>query len=332
MSGWMLRLREVRPTSSERLAQRDDVGRPGGGQRVRAVLRLVPGRVDPQLRHPVERARRRAGAGRRGGAPSSGAASAGGCRGRPLRRGQRPRHAAGGEVVAAALAEQGVGDVRVAQLGQAWPGAGRQQPPTGRGVGAAGAGCRAPRPGARRWRRSARRRRRSSRRRWSVSGRADRRHGRPRDEWWYEAVSANSGGLGRRGVQRHLVRLVDAALEPNRTGLDRRRCRPPCAAGWWPPRCPVCRPAVRRDPAWSSPGLVAGRLGRQPVLDRLGELGLTGVVRDLRVDPGGQAVVVGPLGLDQALGHHLAADGQLDPRRQLLLADRPSAESRTPTW
>ena len=52
------------------------------------------------------------------------------------------------------------------------------------------------------------------------------------------------------------------------------------------------------------------------------ELGLARVVRDLGVDAGGQRAVVGPAGLDQPGGQHVAADRDLHARRELLRAHR----------
>ena len=68
--------------------------------------------------------------------------------------------------------------------------------------------------------------------------------------------------------------------------------------------------------------LVAGGLGRQALLDHLGELRLAGVVRDRGVDAGGERVVVRPAGLDQPVRDDLVADHELDARRELLAADR----------
>ena len=66
---------------------------------------------------------------------------------------------------------------------------------------------------------------------------------------------------------------------------------------------------------------VARGLRGQAFLDRLGQLGLPGVVRDLRADPRGQRLVGGPQRLDQALRDHVVAEHQLHPGGELLLPD-----------
>ena len=77
--------------------------------------------------------------------------------------------------------------------------------------------------------------------------------------------------------------------------------------------------------------LVAELAGLQALLDDLGQLGLAGVVRDLPVDPGGQGLVVGPHGPDQALAEHLGGavgrgGDQADPGGEHLLADAAGAD------
>ena len=52
--GWMLRLREIRPTKIDLVAQRKDHRKPGRGHRIRTLLGFVPRRIDPDFGDPVK--------------------------------------------------------------------------------------------------------------------------------------------------------------------------------------------------------------------------------------------------------------------------------------
>ncbi len=129
-------------------------------------------------------------------------------------------------------------------------------------------------------------------------------------------------GLGGRGVEGHLVGLLDRLLQPHRAGLLVLDVDHLAELGG---RLRVAGLLGQLDgPSELGGGqlFVTGCLGRQALLDRLRQLGLAGVVGDLLVDPRRQLGVVGPLGLDQPLGLDLVAEGQLDPGGELLLPDR----------
>ena len=72
--------------------------------------------------------------------------------------------------------------------------------------------------------------------------------------------------------------------------------------------------------------VVAGPAGLQAVGDRRGQLGLAGVVGDVRVDARGHGDVVGPDRPDQRLGDDLAVDDQADPAGQHLVAHLASGD------
>src|SRR5215218_9199811 len=91
--------------------ERHDLRETGRRKRIRALLCLVPFRVDPHFGDPVERSCSRAFdcssliCGRLGSAPLL------------LRRGRRAGHRSGGEVITAGLAEKRVGDIGGATVG-----------------------------------------------------------------------------------------------------------------------------------------------------------------------------------------------------------------------
>ena len=225
--------------------QRHDDRQPRRRARLVALLRGVPVGVDPHLGHPVERrtARRdRAAGGRR-------------CAGQVERRARsgRARHRAGGEVVAAGLAEQRPGRV----VGARSAGRSRRRRPAALGAGRCGArsaGGRRPAAAAAASRVPAAGDRRAAGVAVVVGGRGV-AVGAGVGHRVHPSVRSllDPGGLGRGGVERHLVQLVDAAAQPHGAGARRPRCRRPCAAGWWPRRCRSRRPAGPRGRAWRWP-------------------------------------------------------------------------------
>src|SRR5260370_21863031 len=131
--------------------------------------------------------------------------------------------------------------------------------------------------------------------------------------------------LGRPGIESHLVDVLDLLAQPDRPGLH---VDDVDHLGQQLGRVFVARlVGQRHGPAQLGRRgfLVALLTGLQPVLDGGGELGLAGVVRDPRVDLGGQGLVVGPDGPDQALAGHRGArrppGHQAHPGREHLLPD-----------
>ena len=87
--------------------------------------------------------------------------------------------------------------------------------------------------------------------------------------------------LGRSGVERHLIGVLDLLLQPDRARLARRPRRPPWPAAWPCPRCPTAWASATARPSLavavsSSPCLRAS----SPSWMALGEFGLAGVVGD----------------------------------------------------
>ena len=211
MSGWMSRLREVRPTrTTSTAAVRRPAPRPTEADRWTPGRRTSPGRSRPPRPRPLpvgappRRPRRRVAV---GGPGSLGTRVGDGAAGRPRGPGRstadRPRRRAGGEVVAAGLAEQGV-----RRVGRLAVGARRRRVHRLR-VGH--------RRGGRGVRRSGRLRSATGRdgqpadvavvvRRRVVAGRTGARSRR---------LLADPRGLRRGGVERHLVGLVHRPLQPH---------------------------------------------------------------------------------------------------------------------
>ncbi len=170
-----------------------------------------------------------------------------------------------------------------------------------------------------RWRRRPGRRSRDRRRHRSRLRRFGGQPGR-----WASAGSRLPDPLGdrRAGVQCHLVDRLDLAFEPYGPGhrvIDVDHLREQLGGVL------VAGLGGQRDrPAELGRGglHVAGLAGGQPLLDRGRQLGLPGVVRDLRVDPGGQRAVIRPGGDDLRFPQDLAVrQDQADPAGQHPVAD-----------
>src|SRR5512133_3104606 len=125
---------------------------------------------------------------------------------------------------------------------------------------------------------------------------------------WAFAVEADRPR--RAGVQRHLVDFLDMAIQTHLAGrriidLDdasQELERPVVAAGGG--QLHGAAELERRL------RLVAGAAGLEALLNDLGQLRLTGVVRDLATDARGQRDLVSPDGTDERLRDRLAVDDE----------------------
>ena len=194
-----LRLFERRPISAVVPRSGTTVGAPLGRAAARTVLECEPVGVDPDLGDPVG-----AGVGRRPARPAG--------------------QLAGGEVVAALLAEQRVGGVLAAAVrtrlrSRPAPGGSRVSDDAARGATSAGpAGAAAGAIGL-------------------AADVAEVGRSRLRDPAGRCRSSAHPGRLGRAGVEGHLVELRDVALELDRAGVGVLDLDHPLAACSSPRRC-----------------------------------------------------------------------------------------------